>query len=583
MEWKNVLDLFSQAGLGALVLSADGIVLYINAKGSSLLGKEQKILGHPLPSFAIPLLQPLEEDLYCSAAFGKILRRCPTPLLEDFPIGHHLLLFRDATKEAAYKQCRIILNTLREGIVACDAKGRITFLNKAAAKLDALLESQVIGKTVEEVYKKLNSQEFLLPQVVKTRKPLQNIHQHYATTYGKTVDNLSNCYPLLHNGQMLGAFNVVEDWSRMDALQKKILDLQQQLLRSTPKAKEKGPSPSALRARYDFSQIIGTSASMQELIRRAQQVAQSESPVLIYGETGTGKELIAQSIHNASRRKNGPFLAINCAAIPENLLEGILFGTEKGAYTNAETRPGLFEQANGGTLLLDEINSMDLGLQPKLLRVLQEGTLRRVGGTQERSINVRILSNMNISPQQALEGHKLRPDLFYRLGVVDLRVPPLRERKEDLMPLITSFLSRLNKKLGRSIKGVEPTVFSLFEAYSWPGNVRELQHAIEFAMNVLPAQQNRIDVQSLPDHIARYIPQASSAQVPARFSPLPTSRRSVREVERSLVDEALYQQEGNISAAARQLGISRQSLQYRIKRDHIDIRKYWTSTTSEPS
>ena len=154
---------------------------------------------------------------------------------------------------------------------------------------------------------------------------------------------------------------------------------------------------------------------MRVLVDRCKQVAKSSSSVMIYGETGTGKELFAQSIHNASRRAQGPFLAINCAAIPENLLEGLLFGTEKGAYTGAESHPGLFEQANGGSLLLDEINSMNINLQPKLLRVLQEGTVRRVGSTRERKVDVRVLSNINIPPEEALAAHKLRQDLYFRL------------------------------------------------------------------------------------------------------------------------------------------------------------------------
>lgn len=173
---------------------------------------------------------------------------------------------------------------------------------------------------------------------------------------------------------------------------------------------------------------------MKKTIDKCQMIAESDSPVMIYGETGTGKELFAQSIHNASRRCNGPFIAINCAAIPSTLLESMLFGTEKGAYTGAIQREGVLEQANGGTLLLDEINSMDITLQSKLLRVLQDGMIRRVGGLSDIHVDVRIISNTNIPPMQAVEQNQLRKDLYFRLGVVNITIPPLRERKEDIPP-----------------------------------------------------------------------------------------------------------------------------------------------------
>jgi arginine utilization regulatory protein len=292
---------------------------------------------------------------------------------------------------------------------------------------------------------------------------------------------------------------------------------------------------------------------------------------MIYGETGTGKELLAQSIHNASRRSNSPFLAINCAAIPDNLLEGLLFGTEKGAYTGAESRAGLFEQANGGTLLLDEINSMNMLLQSKLLRVLQDGMVRRVGGIKEIHVDVRVLSNTNSPPYQAIEENKLRRDLFYRLGVININIPPLRDHKEDIPLLSKNFILRFNKKLLKNVRNIDSATLELFNSYDWPGNIRELEHAIEHAMNLLPNDRALITPDYVPEHIL-----SSSAlllcgeggvpQNPSSFS------NAVQNTECQMLRKALLENGGNISKTARSFGISRQNLQYRLKRCGIDAK-----------
>lgn len=317
---------------------------------------------------------------------------------------------------------------------------------------------------------------------------------------------------------------------------------------------------------------------MERIVQQGKQIAKSDSSVMIYGETGTGKELLAQSIHNASRRSNGPFLAINCAAIPENLLEGLLFGTEKGAYTGAESRPGLFEQADSGTLLLDEINSMPIHLQSKLLRVLQEGTLRRVGGATELRVDVRVLSNINIPPYQAIQENKLRRDLFYRLGVVNLNIPPLRDRKEDIALLAKNFIFKYNKKLEKNVNDIDGATLERFLAYDWPGNVRELQHAIEHAMNLLPEDRCTITPDYIPDHIlteslfARQEPAQEEKGNPSQSpGPRDSLNQTIHEVEYSNICKALRENGGNISRAAKQLQISRQNLQYRIKRYKIDL------------
>jgi len=300
---------------------------------------------------------------------------------------------------------------------------------------------------------------------------------------------------------------------------------------------------------------------MTGIISVAKRAAKSTSPVLIHGETGTGKELFAQSIHNYSKNSKGPFVAINCAAIPDNLLEGLLFGTVKGAFSDAIDRPGLFEQAENGTILLDELNSMSLNLQSKLLRVLQENKTRRVGGSKEININTRVITAMNENPIRAVKENKIRQDLFYRIGVVLIEVPPLRNRKEDIPLLSKNFILKFNRKLDRQITKLSADVFDSFAKYDWPGNVRELQHTIEYAMNIAHENERIIELSHLPLHISE------SYEIPAeKEGPWQTLEKRLNVEEIKILENELIKNDWKIAQTAKKLGLKRQSLQYRIKK-----------------
>lgn len=302
---------------------------------------------------------------------------------------------------------------------------------------------------------------------------------------------------------------------------------------------------------------------MQKAIERCKMIARSDSNVMIYGETGTGKELFAQSIHNASPRAAGPFVAINCAAIPDTLLESMLFGTEKGAYTGAEKRNGLLEQVDGGTLLLDEINSMDIALQSKLLRVIQEGTFRRVGGNTQIHVNVRFLSNINIPPLEAIEKGLLRKDLYYRLGVINITIPALRDRKSDILPLSKAFITENNRKLLKNVRTLAPETLTLFQLYDWPGNVRELQHALEYAMNIIPEEEDLITPAYIPEHILDATGQVTPSTA---VKSAQTMEDAMAEAGRDFLRRVLAENDGNISRTAKAMGITRQNLQHRLKK-----------------
>lgn len=568
MKYQETMSVLSQSGLGALVMEADSRILAVNQAGDALLHGAGTLEGKMLSEIALPLSMQSEKPVYATVAFGEYLLRCPTPHVENLPPHTQLIVFRNATADAMQDILMNVVNQLSEALFVCDADSRILFLNDAGVRMESMDLRDIRGARTEDVYQMRDGSKNNVPEVIRTRKPKLNHRQYYTTRYGKDVDIVSNNYPIVQNGQILGGFSVMEDWSRMDSLHKQILELQEKLRNHT--ASGKSHTASRLTAKYTFDDIVHISEPMRHVVSRCKQVAKSDSSVMIYGETGTGKELLAQSIHNASRRKDGPFLAINCAAIPENLLESLLFGTEKGAYTGAERRPGLFEQADGGTLLLDEINSMNLGLQAKLLRVLQEGTVRRVGGATEISVDVRVLSNTNIPPYQAMEENKLRRDLFYRLGVVNITIPPLRERKEDIPLLVKTFIMQCNQKLERNIREADRNVLDVFYAYDWPGNVRELQHAVEHAMNVLPDEYSMITAEYIPEHIGGAAAQAEPSASDKQRDSLAST---MKDMEYNTICRVLKETGGNISESARMLQMSRQKLQYRIKRHRIDVQK----------
>jgi transcriptional regulator with PAS, ATPase and Fis domain len=339
---------------------------------------------------------------------------------------------------------------------------------------------------------------------------------------------------------------------------------------------------------FNFEQIIGQSPAMQKMIALARKVAESEaSSVLLQGESGTGKDLVAKAIHYSSRRSESPFVAINCAAIPGTLLESELFGYEKGAFTDAKGRKeGLFEQAEGGTLFLDEIGELELGLQAKLLRVLEEGAFRRVGGLKDIPLDVRIIAASNRDLKTESEAGRFRLDLYYRLSVIQIDIPPLRERGDDALVLTDFYIQQFNKNLRKQIRGLSPEVASIFRQYAWPGNVRELRNVIERVM--ILEDSDVITSMWLPRGVegkgpSEYVASPTESEVaptvvvstpppaPEPVAPhypfiLPPQGVELEAVEMSLVEQALQRSGGNQTRAAELLRISRDQLRYRLKK-----------------
>ncbi|HLG17874.1 MAG TPA: sigma-54 dependent transcriptional regulator [Blastocatellia bacterium] len=330
---------------------------------------------------------------------------------------------------------------------------------------------------------------------------------------------------------------------------------------------------------FGFDQIKGESPAIRAMNHLARKVAESEvSSVLLLGESGTGKDLVAKAIHYASRRSAAPMVAINCSAIPATLMESELFGYEKGAFTDAKARKeGLFEQAEGGTLFLDEIGEMEISLQAKLLRVLEEGAFRRVGGLKDIPLNVRVIAASNRDLRADSEVGRFRLDLYYRLSVIQIEIPPLRERGDDVILLAEHYIRQFNERLRKRIRALVPEVAEIFRRYAWPGNVRELRNVIERV--VILEDGDMITTTYLPQGL---VPRDASADITARPSAVPGHNDStdtlagvfrlppegiiLDEVEKSLVRQALARSGGNQTRAAELLGISRDQLRYRLKK-----------------
>jgi transcriptional regulator with PAS, ATPase and Fis domain len=329
---------------------------------------------------------------------------------------------------------------------------------------------------------------------------------------------------------------------------------------------------------FSFDRIIGKAPVMLETLNLARRVAESEvSCVLLQGESGTGKDCIAESIHYASNRARAPFVAINCAALPSNLIESELFGHEKGAFTDAKSRKeGLLEQADGGTLLLDEIGELDLNLQAKLLRVLEEGSLRRVGGLKDVPFNARIIAASNRDLRQETNEGRFRLDLYYRLAVIKIDVPPLRQRGDDVLLLAQHFLSSYIERMGRlNIRGLSPEISRAFKLYDWPGNVRELSNVIERAIvledgDVISARSMPEGLLPAPDTTPRF-GHLSLVNTEALLH-LPPEGISLEELETSLLKQALRHSDGNQTRAAKLLGLTRDQFRYRWKKVRLASR-----------
>lgn len=458
-----------------------------------------------------------------------------------------------------------MLTHLDEGILVVDTDANVTLFNEPATDIAGIDKNQAIGKNILEIFPDLTPETSTFYYVLKTKKPLIDYVQNYTNYKGRKVSTVTSTIPLIENGNLIGAIEIYRDLTYLKELSEKISNLQKELFKKSTSRKDYTGNGT----QYTLEDIIGKSKPVRELKEKAKKIAGSSSPVLIYGETGTGKELLVQAIHNESGRRDMPFIAQNCAALPETLLEGILFGTTSGSFTGAKDKPGLFELANGGTLFLDEINSMDIGLQAKLLRVLQDGVVRRIGGTKSQIVDVRIIVATNEHPLRAIEARHLRQDLYYRLNVIYLEIPPLRERREDIPVLIDYFIDMYNKKLNKNVRGVSAEGMKAFLTNPWPGNIRELKYTIESIMNFIDNDVIYInDIPSITSTCSMkpYEKSGDNNSGGKLDVSIPKLNEAMESYEEELIKRAIAEARGNHALAARMLGLPRQTLHNKIKK-----------------
>lgn len=430
-----------------------------------------------------------------------------------------------------------------DGIIVTDKNGIINYYVNFRTDIYNLRLKQIIGKNILEIHPEIKEEDSTIMQVLKTGQPIYDRIEHLTTPHGDCMTNICSTLPILENGNIVGAI----DLSRgIDTdVQRKFIEM--------PKVFNQSNSL------YHVNDIVSASKKVNDLKSIISMVANTDSAVMICGETGTGKELFAQSVHTSGLRVSKPFISQNCAAIPNTLLEGILFGTTKGSFTGAEDKAGLFEMANGGTLFLDEINSMDLGMQAKILKVIEEKKVRRIGSGDTVSVDLKIISATNKPPLQCVKDNTIREDLFYRLSTVLFNIPSLRERIVDIPLLVNYFIEQNNSKMNKNVLGVSSEVMELFMNYQWPGNVRELKNVIEGAFNVIGSSEIKKD--DLPPHLLnnyshqneRLISYGEDMSLPERLE----------EYEKRLLIQAL-DSTNNLTRAAEKLKITKQALNYKI-------------------
>ncbi|MBQ1959171.1 MAG: sigma 54-interacting transcriptional regulator, partial [Firmicutes bacterium] len=316
---------------------------------------------------------------------------------------------------------------------------------------------------------------------------------------------------------------------------------------------------------YTLDDMVTLSESMVDLKEKIQKISNTDSSVMIYGETGTGKELVAQSIHTSGKRKGKPFIAQNCSAIPASLLESILFGTTKGSFTGAEYRKGLFELADGGTLFLDEINSMELSVQGKLLKAIEEKQFTRVGGSKPIHVDVKIISATNEKLEDSVARGVIRQDLLYRLSVVRLNIPPLRERMIDIGPLVQHFINLFNYRMDRQVTRLEDGVYDLFNGYNWPGNVRELRSAIESGFNISSGRVIRM--KDLPEYLVNSLQNSNADKYEVDYTR--SLKDMVEDYERHIIEKVLAESSSKVEAATK-LKTTKQVFNYKLKKYNIE-------------
>jgi PAS domain S-box-containing protein len=437
--------------------------------------------------------------------------------------------------------CRTILDNVLDGIITVDKEGKIAWFNRAAEQITGYKKEEVLGRPCQSIFQTDLCGTDACPreQTVRFQKSISRLEVVITNKWGRQIHVSVSTAPIRDgNGEILGAVETFRDLSMIKAYQ---LETEE---------------------RYSFKNIVTKNTRMLGILKHLRDLAMSDSPILLSGESGTGKELLARAIHELSRRKDGPYIAVNCGALPDTLIESELFGYRKGAFTDARHhKPGRFALAEGGTLFLDEIGDLPLEIQVKLLRVLEGGEYQPLGSTETLKADARIITATNKDLFDQMKEGRFREDLFYRINVVQIDVPPLRQRREDIPLLIKYFLQKLNLKRRKNIVGLSPAAEETLLEYDYPGNIRELENILEYSTII--CKNNQIE----PRHFPPYLLREKEQEPPSGEPEIPGTDLGQMEKEELL--QALKTNRWNRQAAAATLGISRTTLWRKLRKFQI--------------
>jgi PAS domain S-box-containing protein len=566
--------IFNSTGDGMVGIDTNGKIILFNRSAGKIMGKNPKeALGKHIyeiiPQSQLPRVLESRraennQELALDNGLKIITTRIPIVNEKEDVIGV-FSVFKDITEvvnlaeevtnlKEIQTMLQAIIQSSDEAISVVDEFGRGLLINPAYTRLTGLTQEQVIGKPATA---DITEGESMHMEVLKTRRAVRGVKMSVGPKRKEVIVNVA---PVIVNGMIKGSVGVIHDVSEIKMLTKE-LDRARQIIRT-------------LEAKYTFDDIIGDSEEIKIAVEQAKLGAKTPATVLLRGESGTGKELFAHAIHNASDRKYNKFIRVNCAAIAESLLESELFGYEEGAFSGASRggKKGLFEEANNGSIFLDEIGELKGSIQAKLLRVLQEKEIVRVGGTMSIPINVRVIAATNVNLERAIASREFREDLYYRLNRMPIQIPPLRRRKSDIPLLCKRLIDKINLDYGRSVKTVSNTSIERLLSHSWPGNVRELENVISRAMIFMDYHETMIETK----HLSHLEKQSSlekhnhTLEIETRIKEGEDLQDLLDSFERHILINTLEKNKGNKTATAKELNVSIRNLYYKMKKLEIE-------------
>ncbi|MGF2617012.1 sigma-54-dependent transcriptional regulator [Rossellomorea vietnamensis] len=562
--------ILNSTGDGMVGIDTSGTIILFNRSAEKMIGTAAadalgKHIYEVIPKSELPRVlesqrNEVNKELVLENGLKIITNRIPM-ITEDNEVVGAFSVFKDITEvvnlaeeitdlKEIQTMLQAIIQSSDDAISVVDEEGKGIMINPAYTRITGLAEEEIIGKPATA---DISEGESIHLKVLQTRRAIRGSKMRVGPNKKEVIVNVA---PIIVDGKLKGSVGVIHDVSEIQSLTNE-LDRARRIIRT-------------LEAKYSFDDIVGVSEEMNLAVEQAKLGAKTPATVLLRGESGTGKELFAHAIHNASDRKYNKFIRVNCAAISENLLESELFGYEEGAFSGAKRggKKGLFEEANNGSIFLDEIGELKADTQAKLLRVLQESEIVRVGGTKSISINVRVIAATNVNLEKAISSGSFREDLYYRLNRMPIQIPPLRTRKIDIPSLSEVLIHKINQDYGRNVEGINPSAMDRLMDYHWPGNVRELENILGRAIIFMKYNETIIEPNHLP--FLETAPERKDAlNLPAGPEGGDLASMLIQ-YEKNIIKEVLEHNKGNKTAAAKSLNISVRNLYYKLEKHKIE-------------